>query len=195
MKELFYFDFADLLVLVEYRPTNNSLQYTTHRQMTVGERKMIEQYLLATFARKTEYHQRQPALLVCLDPDTRLVERLHELRAKTAWHESDEKDEIVNDAVRGLVGRAMQNYYFEKIGDAMLEARREPAAINAGLPAKQRSRRKGKLEELVNAYNIYSDQKITIDAIIPPDLKPLFGISTDPGPPLKTRLRPALFAD
>jgi hypothetical protein len=68
----------------------------------------------------------------------------------------------------------MQNYYFEKIGDTILNARREFGKTEAGLADKQVGRHKVKLEELVKAYNVYTDQKITLDEIIPSELKSCF---------------------
>jgi hypothetical protein len=46
----------------------------------------------------------------------------------------------------------------------------------AGRSDKRRSGHKLKLEELVKAYNFYSDHKITIAEIIPTELKSYFDI-------------------
>ncbi len=179
MKELFYFVFADLLARIEYHRADNSLRYATHRKMTVSERALVEQYLLATFALKTEYYERQRALFVYLGIDKLLAKALDKFHSKNTLREFGEKEKVVNDSVSDLIGRSMQNYYFEQIGDMILEARREQAGIGAGFGAERRDRRKVKLEELVKAYNVYADHEITIDEIIPAELKSFFGIPAD----------------
>jgi hypothetical protein len=179
MKELFYFASTDLLARVEYRQADNSLRYATHRKMTVHERIMTEQYLLAAFAPKTEFHQRQPALFVCLGTDSRLSKALDKFHSENVLTKPGEKEKAVDDSIHDLIGRSMQNYYFEQIGDTILNARREQAGARPGAAAERRGRRKVKLEELVKAYNVYADHKITIDEIIPAELKSYFGITAD----------------
>ena len=180
MKELFYFAPTDLLARVEYHRADNSLRYAAHRKMTVQERVMIEQYLLATFALKTEYHQRQPALFMCLGTDSRLIKLLDKFHSDHLRTELGKKEKDVADSVNALIGRSMQNYYFEQIGDTILDARREQDSAGAGIAADRRGRRKAKLEELVKAYNVYADQEITIDEIVPAELKSYFGMPAEP---------------
>ncbi|MCI0694791.1 hypothetical protein L0337_22640 [candidate division KSB1 bacterium] len=188
MKELFYFSFADLMARIEYHQAANSLRYATHREMTFNERFIVEQYLLADFAPKTEYYKRQPASFIYLGTDKQLTKAMDTLHLKNTSRELEEQE--VNDSVSGLISRSMQNYYFEQIGDMILEARREMAAVEAGIADERRGRsrfslenmnascgrRKKKLAELVEAYNVYADQKIAIGEIIPSELKSYFGI-------------------
>jgi hypothetical protein len=191
MKELFYFSFADLMARIEYHQTANSLRYATHREMTLNERILVEQYLLANFAPKTEYYQRQPAHFAYLGTDKQLTKALEAFQLQGASRELEEKN--VNDSVSSLISQSMQNYYFEQIGDTILQARRELANIEAGLAGERRSRsrfsfenvndsldrRKMKLQELVEAYNFYADQKLTVSEIIPSELKSYFGIAAE----------------
>jgi hypothetical protein len=172
MKELFYFSFANLLARIEYHQKANSLRYATHRKMTFEERVIVENYLLTTYAVKTEYYKRHPALFVYLGTEARLAKDLEAFQSKSAWRELEENE--VSDSVSGLISQSMQNYYFEKIGDTILNARREFGKTEAGLADKQVGRHKVKLEELVKAYNVYTDQKITLDEIIPSELKSCF---------------------
>lgn len=191
MKELFYFSFADLMARIEYHPNANSLRYATHREMTFNERVIVEQYLLADFAPKTEYYKRQPAHFAYLGTDKQLTKALEAFQLHGASRELEEKN--VNDSVSGLISRSLQNYYFEQIGDTILQARRELATVEAGIAGERRSRpqpsfenmnasrgrRKMKLQELVEAYNFYADQKINVSEIIPSELKSYFGISAE----------------
>jgi hypothetical protein len=191
MKELIYFSFADLMASIEYHQEANSLRYATHRKMTFTERVIVEQYLLAEFAPKTEYYKRQPAHFAYWGTDKQLTKALEAFYLKNTSRELEEKE--VNDSVSGLISQSMQNYYFEQIGDMILEARREMANVEAGFADEQRGRprfsfenvnasrgrRKVKLEELVKAYNAYTDEKITISEIIPAELKSYFGIPVE----------------
>ena len=178
MKELFYFASLDLLARVEYRQADNSLRYATHRNIAVQEQIMVEQYLLATFARKTEYHRRQPAFFVYLGKEARLTKILDKFRSQNAEAEPSESEKIVDDSVSDLISQSMQNYYFEQIGETLLEARREKSAFRGGAK-ERRGQRKAKLEQLVKAYNAYADQEVAIDEIIPAELKPCFGLPAE----------------
>ncbi len=191
MKELFYFSFADLMARIEYHQNANSLRYATHRKIAFTERVIVEQYLLANFAPKTEYYQRQPAHFVYLGTDKQLMKALDTFHLQGASRELQEKD--VSDSVSSLISRSMQNYYFEQIGDTILNARRDLAHDEAGFTDERRGRtgfsfentnasrgkRKMKLQALVEAYNFYADQKIAMSEIIPSELKAYFGIPAE----------------
>lgn len=179
MKELFYFSFADLMARIEYHQEANSLRYATHRKMAISERLIVEQYLLTNFAQKTEYYQRQPALFVYLGTDAQLTKDLDLFHLKNTLKELVEKEKDVKDSVTGLISQSMQNYYFEQIGDAILAARREIANVEIDRADERLGNLKMRMEELVKAYNVYTDQKITIDEIIPSELKSYFGIPAE----------------
>ncbi|NUM75006.1 hypothetical protein HUU40_11655 [candidate division KSB1 bacterium] len=181
MKELFYFSFADLMARIEYHQEANSLSYTTHRKMTSSERGLVEQYLLNTVALQTEYYKRRHALFIYRGIDPRLTKVLDQLHSKNASREPVVDEKEINDSVRSLISRSMQNYYFEQIGETILEARRCIANGKAGFADDRPGRRKMKLEELVNAYNDYTDQKIAIAEIIPSELKSHFGLPGEGG--------------
>ncbi len=191
MKELFYFSFADLMARIDYHQNANSLRYATHREMTVSERVAVEQYLLTSFAMKTEYYKRQPAHFAYLGTDKQLTKALEAFQSQGASRELEEQN--VNDSVSGLISQSMENYYFEQIGDTILQARRELGNVEAGSADERRDRarfsfenlhdsrgrRKVKLQELVEAYNFYADQKIDMSEIIPSELKSYFGIPAE----------------
>jgi hypothetical protein len=191
MKELFYFSFADLMARIEYHQNANSLRYATHREMAFTERMIVEQYLLTGLAPKTEYYQRQPAHFAYLGTDEQLTKALEAFHSLNTARALEEKN--VNASVSGLINRSMQNYYFEQIGDTIMQARRELANSEAGFADERRGRprisfedvndsrdrRRIKLQELVTAYNFYADQKITVSEIVPSELKSYFGIPVE----------------
>lgn len=181
MKELFYFSFADLMTRIEYHREANSLCYATHRKITFRERVIVEQFLLNTVALQTDYYKRQPALFVCLGTDPHLVKALDMFHSENAVREPVVDENEINDSVSSLISRSMQNYYFEQIGETILEARRCMANGNAGFADGRRGRGKVKLEELVKAYNVYTDQKITPAQIIPSELNSYFGLPAEAG--------------
>jgi hypothetical protein len=57
-----------------------------------------------------------------------------------------------------------------------LAARREIENVEAGGANDRLGQLKNKMEELVKAYNAYTDQKISINEVIPSELKSYFGI-------------------
>jgi hypothetical protein len=177
MKELFYFSFADLMARIEYQQSANSLRYSTHREMTLDERVIVEHYLLTTFAVKTDYYKRPSALFYYLGVDARLKKDLAALDSRNPLREPVESEKEVEASVSGLISQSMLSYYSEQIGDTILAARRELANTGAGLANERRHRRKVKLKELIKAYNTYADQKITMDKIIPAELKSCFDLA------------------
>ncbi len=178
MKELLYFSFADLMARVEYHQDANSLRYATHRKMSHGERVVVEQYILTNLGPKTDYYKRLPAMFIYIGLEAQLVKELNLFHLKNTLKTLVEKEKDVKSSVDGLISQSMQNYYFEQIGDAILAARREVQNAEAR-PDEQLEPLKIKLEELVKAYNAYSDQKITIHEIIPSELKSYFGMTTE----------------
>lgn len=180
MKELFYFSFADLIARIEYHHEANALCYATHRKITFRERVIVERFLLNTVALQTDYYKRQPALFVCLGTDLHLAKVWDKFHAENTVPEPAGYAKEIEDSIRGLIGRSMQNYYFEQIGEAILEARRNMANGKTGFADDRQGRGKVKLEELVKAYNVYTDQKITPAEIIPSELNSYFGLPAKP---------------
>jgi hypothetical protein len=170
MNELFYFAFADLMVRIEYNKEANSLRYASHRRMTSGERMVIEQYLLTSIAAKTDYYKRQPSRFIYLGVETQLVKNLNNFYFRA----TPEKEMDVTASVEGLINQSMQNYYFEQIGDAIVAMRQE--LRNGASPARIASFRR-KMEELVEAYNHYAEQKISVAEVIPAELRTHFSLS------------------
>ena len=177
MKELFYFDFANLMVRVDYNKEANALRYASHRKLTSSERMIVEQYLLSSVATKTDYYKRHPSQFVYLGQDARLAKKLDLFHVGGTSVNPFNKEKDVLAAVEGVINQSMQNYYFEQIGDTILDMRQElrnDAAQSRIAPLRR------KMEELIEAYNHYSEQKISVAEVIPPELQSHFGFAAQP---------------
>jgi hypothetical protein len=172
MSELFYFSFADLMVRAEYNPEANSLRYFSHRKITFNERLLVEQYLLTNHAQKTDYYKKEPSFFIYLGKEPQLVKELNLFHLKSSLQTLVEKEKDVKESVHDLIHQSMQNYYFEQIGEALLAMRQE---ATVGVSRERALPLRRKLEELVEAYNIYAGQKLSITEVIPADLQPHFG--------------------
>jgi len=168
MKDLLYFSFSDLLIKAQYSKKSNSLKYSSHRKITFGERVVIEQYLLSNFALKTEYYKRHPSMFVYMGEDESLVKELNVLHLKNTIKVLSDKDKEVKEQINDLIANSMRNYYFEQIGDGILSLREE---FKESTNEKRVSELVDKIDELIKAYNQYSSQKITIEDVIPVDIK------------------------
>jgi len=168
MKELLYFAFSDLMVQVEYSKEANSLKYSSHREITFGERVIVEQYILTNIALKTDYYNKRPSLFIYMGVDSKLVKELNLYHLKNTLKDLVGKEQEVKQKVQDLINSSMTSYYFEKIGDQVLRLRRlvreegQEQEIQACLR---------ELHELVKAYNLYADEAISLDKVIPDDLK------------------------
>lgn len=176
MSELFYFSFADLMVRVEYSQEANALRYASHRKMTFNERLVVEQYLLANVAQKTDYYKQASSLFVYLGLEAQLVKDLNVFHLKSTLKNLVEKENDVKASVDGLISSSMQNYYSEQIGDAIIAMRREVAA---GLSQERALPLRRRMEELVQAYNAYSQQQLSISQVVPAELQPYFGFEAN----------------
>ena len=172
MKELLYFSFADLMVRVEYNKEANSLRYATHRKITFGERVIVEQYLLTNIALKTDYYKKQPALFIYLGIDKQLVKDLNLFHLKNTLKTLVDKEKDVKASVNNLINQSMLNFYFEKIGDTILAIR---DTIQEKKSDSELQQLKQTLEELVEAYNLYTDEKINMEKVLPVELQAYLG--------------------
>ena len=178
MKELLYFSFADLLVRVEYSKEANSLKYSSHRDVSFGERVVIEQYLLSNVALKTEFYNRHPALFIFLGKDEKLTRDLNLFHLKNTLKSLAGREKEVNEKVGNLINNSMSNYYFEQIGETLLELRNNLEQQGAATEPEKNvvaiKETKEKMGELIRAYNIYSDKKISLQNVVPVDLQNYF---------------------
>lgn len=168
MKELLYFSSSDLMIQVSYESDLNSLHYFSHRALSFGERVIVEQYLLTNVAVKTEYYKKHPAMLNYNGIDSKLVKELNQFHLKNTIDVLKEKEKEVKGSVKKLIDQSMSNYYFEQIGNTILDLRDN---LDDCPSDEILSSYSGKLQQLLDAYNVYADKKVTFDEIVPDDLR------------------------
>jgi hypothetical protein len=167
MTELLYFSSSDLMIEVDYDAEENTLQYCSHRNLTFGERLIVEQYLLTNIAVKTDYYKKCPARLNYSGTKIKLVKELNQFHLKNTIKAMKEKERDVENSVKNLIDSSMSNYYFEQIGDLILNLRR---AAEDPADEKSLSEYINQLEQLVDAYNKYSVTKVGYQDVLPKDL-------------------------
>ncbi len=171
MKELLYFSSSDLMIQVQYLQEENSLHYYSHRKLTFGERVIVEQYLLTNIAVKTDYYKKHPANLNYLGINNQLSKELNQFHLKNTIKDLKEKEKNVDSSVKTLIEQSMMNYYFEQIGNVILELRN---VIQDHISDNEFEIYRNQLEELIEAYNVYADRKVTYKDVLPKELIQFF---------------------
>ena len=173
MKELLFFSNLKTLIKAEYLSENNTIKYSSHKKLSANEKRIIERYLLSKFARNTEYYQRYPSFLVYSGVEKELKRDLKLLQLKKVLKVMAVHEQEVKEKVDELINSSLSNYYFERIGDTILEMRRY---MQEGKIDKLMFIEKTKkdIKELIEAYNNYSENKISIEKVIPHDLIEFF---------------------
>jgi hypothetical protein len=141
--------------------------------MSQKERAIIENYILANIAIETEYYEKSPASFQYAGEDEKLQRDLKLLKLKKMLQALAVKEDRAKKEVDFLVNNSLKNYYFDRIGDTLLLMRKQlkdSKEINLITIEKT----KNEIKELVKAYNVYSENKITLDRAVPSDLKKLF---------------------
>jgi len=161
MKELFYFSQSDLMIQVQHGKASKSLSYSSHREITEGERKFIEHYICTKVSSDVDNKN-----LSYLGINDELAKDLNEYHSKNNLKSLHEKHEKIDGAVKDLIRESMANYYFEQIGKKLIEVR---GMIQSGRNA-ELTREKDDLAELVYAYNIYAEQKVSFEKVLPKEL-------------------------
>ncbi|MBN2009379.1 hypothetical protein JW960_08535 [candidate division KSB1 bacterium] len=168
MKELFYFSFSKVLIRVEYQKEINTMRYSSHRELTFGERVVVEQYIFSNFAVKTDFFNQNPATFTYLGVDKELEKELNLFQLKNTIKSMAGKDQAIKEEIDSLMAKSMTNYYFEQIGDEILSLRRN---LDNDDQRKIITESREKINELIKAFNAYSDKKVTLAEVIPGDLK------------------------
>ncbi|MBC7188295.1 MAG: hypothetical protein H5U38_14820 [Calditrichaeota bacterium] len=167
MNELLYFSSVDLLIRVDYSPDTNALRYWTNRETEATERRLVEQYLLSEFAARVGYYDRAPSLFICMGIDPQLSNELETKRAQESLRETVSREEQVEAEVRAAIKASMKAYYFEQLGDEILAFRRE---VQQGCVPERIRDAKVRISQLLGAYNLYSDQRLSLKDVLPADL-------------------------
>lgn len=171
MRELLYFSSSDLMIQVSYKKDDNSIHYFSHRKLSFGERVIVEQYLLTNVAVKTEYYKKHPAMLNYIGINSKLVKELNQFHLQNTISILKEKEKEVDDSVKDLIDQSMSNYYFEQIGNTILELRQ---VVEDSKRDKCLSDYETRLKKLLDAYNIYTESKVSFRDIVPEELKSYF---------------------
>jgi len=171
MTELLYFSSSDLMIQVRYEEEGNAINYHSHRELSFGERVVVEQYLLTNIALKTAYYRKCPALLNYVGINSRLVKDLNQFHLKNTVKSLKEKEREVRSSVRSLIDQSMTSYYFEQIGNTILQIR---AAVNGPLRKLDIFEYGNRLKELIDAYNAHAESHVTFDDVMPLELRTYF---------------------
>lgn len=169
MIELFYFDHLDLLIKVEYVKTANSLSYASHRELRGNERMMTEQYVLGEVAPRTGYYRKHPAKFAYLGSDKRLQKKLASFHSEDDMQVLCLSEREIAESVNSLINESMLDYYTEKIGELLISARSE---LESGRQYGAKfAMMQQQMRQLLNAYNVYSGNQLTLSEVIPADLQ------------------------
>lgn len=170
MIELFYFSDFDLMLKVEYAKAAGVLCYASQREMEYDERLLAEQYLLTKMATPNDDDREPPLKFVYLGTDKRLRRKLAGLRQREDLQLLLRNEPEITASVKNLINVSMRNYYAEKIGDLIMAAR---LVLQDGQQYEQQPAiLKQQMNDLLKAYNVFADRKVTLNEIIPADLKP-----------------------
>lgn len=167
MDELFYFPSFDLLIKIKYAKDTNSLRYSSHRIITFDERKVIDRYILHDVGPKTDFYQRSPSLLLYIGVDVSLEKELRFYRLRDTLKDVMDHKSTVEKEVKEVIAKSMGNYYFERIGDELLQLRKIIGSKNSGEKIKYSL---FKINTLLEAYNYHAKQKVEIQDILPKEV-------------------------
>ena len=104
----------------------------------------------------------------CAKHMSKLVKDLNLFHLKNTLKTLVDKEKDVKASVNSLINQSMLSFYFEKIGDTILAIRK---AIEIGEEDRRLLEYRDKLEELVEAYNLYADEKIKVEKVLPRELQ------------------------
>ncbi len=169
MRELIYFSEYRLLIEVVYNHDLNMLRYETHRKPTPEEKKFVEIFLISKFAQDTDYFNETDSHLVFSGINPLLKMKLSQMEYESYLKASNSHGVDLKTQVSELVNSSLKNFYFERLGDSILELRKK---VKKGNGEKEIivEKLKHNILELIEAYNKYSDTKVTVDKAVPRDL-------------------------
>ena len=177
MDELFYFPSFDLLIKVIYAQEANSLRYAAHRAIKTNEKKVLERYVLQEFAPKTEYYTRTPSLLLYMGVDVSLRKELKTYQVKDTIKSIIERKHSIDDRVQDLITTSLSNYYFERLGDKLIDLR---DILGSEIEYARLENTLKEITTLLQAYNQKSGKKIDIETILPQEaIKHYHHLSSD----------------
>jgi len=178
MKELFYFSKSDLMIQVQYSYQANTIRYASHRDISDEERQLIERYIHENIITGKDIASQENVTLDYLGIDYKLIGNLNQFHAVKPFKGKEEKsassnpfehlmNKDIDKSVEHLIKTSMENYYFEKIGNTMIELRQ---TVEKDVKAPVLRKMQADLMELIKAYNEYADRKVDIKDLLPNEL-------------------------
>ena len=156
------------MVEVTYKKIRNSIKYASHREMLFRERFGVEHYLVSNLAVKMGYYKSQPTMLKYTGVDTSLLRELSHVHSIDTPPSINSTETQVEDAVEALIDQSLSNYYFEQIGNMLLKIRGLAGSSEQRMLMNEYAE---KLRELVDAYNRHTENKVSLDEIVPEELR------------------------
>lgn len=163
MNELIYFSTSDVMIKAQYREKRQSVRYFSHRGLTPDEREAIESYILNQIDAAQAEKGREIKSLHYLGVDDDLSLHLRRVHQQKQQKVQLQKEESMDQAIQDLIARSMASYYFEQIGYVLIELRRAEASAEYALCADGYTE---SLKKLVDAYNLYTDKKVTLEQVL-----------------------------
>ncbi|OQX85342.1 hypothetical protein B6D60_08020 [candidate division KSB1 bacterium 4484_87] len=125
MDELVYFSKFNLLIRATYDGELNAIRYETHRKPTPEEKKSVEVFLISKFAPDTNFHAEPSSSLIFSGVDTVLENDLSEMQFESYVKGLDSRYWELETKVNQLVHGSLRKFYFERLGDKILEFRKQ----------------------------------------------------------------------
>lgn len=163
------------MIRVIYSDEMNSIRYISHRKLEIAEKIAVEHYIITQISPFTGYCERSPSLLVYVGVDENLIKELRFYQLKDTVEKVIVEKLEIDAKVQNLIHKSMSNYYFEQIGEEILTLRKE---IEGGSP-KYSGEIISKIVELVDAYNLHSGHNVSVEDVIPKELRRLTIIDND----------------
>lgn len=167
MKSLYYFSAFDLMIAVEYDEVENQLLYSSHRRIKSEERIAVESYILRDIAPRTRYFDRIPSKLMFLGIEQNLIVELKQFHKENSTTTAEPKTDEVDQVIKNLINSSLSNYYFEMIGNEIIELRKK-LKTNSN---RQLINSEMKMVKLIEAYNWYSGKSLVLEDVIPKEIR------------------------
>jgi len=135
--------------------------------MKTKERIKIEQHLLNEFAQKVGFYNKDSSLFIYVGVESELHKELSLLHLDNMLKYLVGKEKETEKIVKEVIDVSLTNYYFEQLGDEIRSLRGE---LKSGQFHKRHSNAKLKMNELLDAYNLHSNQKLTLQEVVPAEL-------------------------
>ncbi len=178
MKELFYFSKSDLMIQVQFSDHANTVRYASHRDVSDDERMLIEKYIHENIVTGKNGKQKDSMAMNYLGIDYKLIGSLNQFHAVKPLQNKDEKtassnpfehlmNKDIDKSVQNLIDTSLENYYFEKIGNTIIELRQ---VVEADAKSAEIKKLQADLRDLIEAYNKYAIKKVDVKDLLPNEL-------------------------